>query len=284
MADGFGLQSSDDLFPTKNEKGDVTEKYDKNDKNNEKVDKADQPRNSIKTGGSTISSLTQSNMTGANTKTIAESDLEVLMMNFSAFEVKAIAYEGVWNVDILKYKIIAALVIAIVALALLTYSAAVQIISGLETYILLYITLMLLVSLYILYDFLRLLAVFKLANLHDDQIVFLAETVAQENARFNIVLKESFHDLGIQDKGAKRISSIISKQRKTEDGDDGDANHKPVVRLAQGVDENKIILPGYWRIFISLAVMIALGVLGFTEFIVTPRNPSGHHPTFSPTR
>jgi hypothetical protein len=153
----------------------------------------------MKTGGSTISSLTQSNMTGANTKTIAESDLEVLMMNFSAFEVKTIAYEGVWNVDILKYKIIAALVIAIVALALLTYSAAVQIISGLETYILLYITLMLLVSLYILYDFLRLLAVFKLANLHDDQIVFLAETVAQENARFNIVLKESFHDLGIQD-------------------------------------------------------------------------------------
>lgn len=279
MVDGFGIQVQDD---------------------EEKSSDADPGTGKCP---STVSSLTQSNMTGGNTKTIAESDYAVLMMNFSALEVKAIAYEGIWNVDTLKYKIISGLITGCLVLGLLVYSAVMQILASLETYILLYITLILLVSLYLLYDALRLMAVYKLASLHDDQIIFLAETVAHENARFNITLKESFLDLGIRDTGAKRISSFrggpgVSGGPGKDDDDDDEAgagapggratlfvdDNKGKMKLAQGIDENRSFLPGYSRIFLCLAVLIVLGVLGFSVFTnVIPLNPVGHHPTYAPT-
>jgi len=191
---------------------------------------------------------------------------EMLMLHFSQAEVRSLATKGADGVAELKTKNAIGVVLGFIALAFVCASSGIQIISQVQTYITLLITLLLLCSLYVFYDVLRANALMKLSSYSRPKQEQMIHAAVKYNETMKARLEQSFNKFGIEDTGAEGNDEVSKR-----------------MTLAQPVDETTLRLPGYKRIYSSLVAIIVFSTLCFTVLVSSPINPSNHTPSYMPT-
>ena len=87
-------------------------------------------------------------------------------------------------------------------------AAGVQIISQVQTYITILITFLLMTSLYVLYDFLRALALIKLSGYAKSKQVELVQSALAYNESMKARLERSLSKFGIEETGAEESLQV----------------------------------------------------------------------------
>ena len=213
-----------------------------------------------------------------NTSAIAFDDEEMLMMNFSSSEVRFLVSKGENGVRDLKLKILVGLFLAVITLIALVLAISFQLQTFSQTYIVLFMTLILLVSLYILYDSLRYCAIIKVNSFEPDRQVILLNKALDFNVKQKEHFKRNFDSIYTPEvenvfiRQATRQSNAAAKEEIRKLGD-------------PPKDEGDVLtyLPGYKRIYVGLLSCTILGFLGCTVLIGKAINPVDHGPTLNPT-